>query len=212
MQLAKAKEGLTKAEAAMRKVQQETGILKLDDQAKPIFDAMATIRGLIASKEVEIEGMKSFATEKNADLILARQVLAGMQKQLALLQKNDVVGNGDILVPTGRIPELGLEYLRRLRELTYYETLYQALAKQYETARIDAGKTATVIQSVDKAIVLDKKTKPVRSLIVIISAFVAGVLAVLAAFVMDKLEQFRQDPAGGEKMRLLRELAKWKRA
>jgi tyrosine-protein kinase Etk/Wzc len=211
-QLVQTKESLVKAEAQLMKVQQETGIIKLDEQARPIFEAISALRGQMAAKEIQIAGMRSFATDRNPELIRAREELAGMQKQLDMLQRNNAVGDGQILVPTGKVPELGLEYIRKLREVTYNDALFQALSKQYEIARIEEGKNASVIQSVDKAVVPDRKSKPARSLIVIFSAFIAGVLAVIAAFMIEKVGKLRQDSVAGERIRLLKEHARWKGA
>jgi len=66
-----------------------------------------------------------------------------------------------------------------LRDVKYYEFLYELLAKQYELTKLDEAKDATVIQVMDKAIEPDRKSKPRLGLIVLLSALVAGFVAIL---------------------------------
>jgi len=204
-QVDETKEALRKADLALKAVQEKTGLIKPDDQASAIFYTMASLRGQIAAKEVELSAMSSFATGKNPDYIRVQQELAGMREQLAGFERNNKLGGGDILVPTGKIPEAGLEFLTKWRDVKYYETVYQLLAKQLELARVEEGKNAILIQLVDKALPLDKKSKPKRALIVILSTLAAGVLAVLWALLADGYERARIDPFQAERLRRLRD-------
>jgi len=79
----------------------------------------------------------------------------------------------------------GIENLRLLREMRYNELTYELLAKQYEIAKIDEAKDSAVIQVMDRAIEPDRKSKPVRYQIVLLSTLVAGLLAVLGAFLLE---------------------------
>lgn len=71
----------------------------------------------------------------------------------------------------------GMENLRLLRDMKYYEIIFELLARQYEHAEIDEAKDDAVIQVMDKAIEPGRKSKPKRSLIVILTALVVGFLA-----------------------------------
>jgi uncharacterized protein involved in exopolysaccharide biosynthesis len=85
---------------------------------------------------------------------------------------------------SGRVPEMGMEYLRKLRQLKYNETLFELLSKQFELAKLDEARDAVVIQVIDQAVPPERKAGPRRALIVVLSAFIAlflsaGVLAVV---------------------------------
>ncbi len=176
-QVRRARDGLAEADLSLKKVQESTGLIKLDDQARAIFETVAALRGAIAAKELTLSAMSSFATERNPDYIRERQILIGMKQQLAGLERNNKLGAGDILVPTSKVPEVGLNYLSKYRDVKYYEALYGSLAQQLELAKIDEGKNATIIQFVDRAVAPDKKSKPKRALIVIATTIIAGFLA-----------------------------------
>ena len=96
-------------------------------------------------------------------------------------------------MPAGLVPEKGLEYARKLREVQYHRTLYELLSKQYEAARRDEAKSAPVIQVVDRAVPPDKKSGPPRMLITLGFGFVGFCIACFYAFFKQALARMRQD-------------------
>src|SRR5205814_6803547 len=92
------------------------------------------------------------------------------------------------LAAVGRIGEggsRGLDNLGRLRDVKYYEFLYELLAKQYELAKIDEAKDATIIQILDKAVEPDRRSKPRRTQIVLLSTIVALLASIVWAFIRE---------------------------
>ena len=75
------------------------------------------------------------------------------------------------------------EYVRRLRDLKYHETVFELLAKQFEVAKLDEAREGSIIQVVDSAVAPDKRSSPHRLLIVvsvtILAFFLAGFWIVL---------------------------------
>jgi tyrosine-protein kinase Etk/Wzc len=172
-QLLKAKEDLSSAEISMKQFQEKSGLIKPNDQAEITVSASANLRAQITAKEVQLTAMQSFATTHNPDIIRLEKEIGALRKQLARIEREPTHSPGDLLVPIGRVPEAGLEYVQRARDVKYQETLFEILAKQYELARIDEAKNATLIQVLDKAVVPERKTAPTRSLIAIVATVVA---------------------------------------
>jgi uncharacterized protein involved in exopolysaccharide biosynthesis len=102
----------------------------------------------------------------------------------------------------------GLDNLGRLRDVKYYEFLYELLAKQYELAKIDEAKDATIIQVVDKAIEPDRKSRPKRALIVIFAAFVTLIGAVIWVFVREAVT--KGSPEQTARLNALRRHVRWR--
>jgi tyrosine-protein kinase Etk/Wzc len=203
-QLNQTKEQLANAEVALKKVQETTGLIQPDNQGRVIIESVARMQAQIAAKEVQLTSMRSFATEQNPDLLRTEQEVAGLRVQLAKLEK-DKAGNGNIQVATKQVPEAALEYVRRLRDVKYYETMFEALAKQYELARFDEAKEAAIIQVLDKAVPPERRARPRRTLIVLISLVAAALLACVAAFVMEAQERANADPEHAAKLQLLKQ-------
>ena len=197
-------ESLAAAEVGLKQTQERTGMIQLDKQGGAIIEAVANVRAQIAAKEVELAAMGAFATPQNPDYRQIQQVIVGLRAQLAKVERNHVQGRGDVMVPTSKLPETGLEYLRKMRELKYQETLFELLSKQFEIAKIDEAKDAPLIQVVDKALVPEQKSKPNRALIVILATLMAFFIGVLLAFFREASARASLDPASAERMTLLR--------
>jgi uncharacterized protein involved in exopolysaccharide biosynthesis len=157
------------------------------------------------AKQVQIQGMRSFATEDNPELVIARQQLNALQAQLGKLAGSDQDANG-MIVPKGKIPEAGMEYVRKYRDLKYSETIYELIAKQFEMAKLDEARQGAVIQVADLAVPPDKKSYPRRGLILLLAGLIAFVAAVIWSVVSEGLANALRNPEQSDKMRILREL------
>lgn len=177
-QLQPAKENLAEAEEAMRKTQQTTGVLQIDSQARALIESAAVLRAQVTAKEVQIEAMRSYAAEDNPDLILVKQQLSALQKQLQQLAGSDRDPGSDIILSKGRVTGSGLEFIRRYRDLKYHETVYELLTKGLELAKLDEARQGEVLQTVDAAVPPDKKSFPPRTVIVVLSTLIAFLIAI----------------------------------
>ena len=185
----------------MKQVQEKTGLIQLDAQAQALIRAGAELKGQIAMKEVELGAMRTFATGNNPDYIRTQQVVGGMRAQLARIETGSV--------STTKAPEAGLEYLRKVRDLKYAETVYELLAKQFEMAKIDEAKEGSMIQVLDKAVVPDRKSKPKRSLIVLLATISTGFLSILWAFIKEALHNAKKDAETKTQLEALRRSLRW---
>lgn len=203
-QLKQAKDDLTKAETELTKFQVDKRVLNPQGQASLTISAAAGLQAQIAAKEVQIAALRSFATQENPDLHRAQEELGGLRSQLAKVGRGGSGDIGDVLLSMGKAPQEGVEYLRKFRDVKYYETLYELLAKQYEIGRIDEAKEATLIQVLDKAVEPERKSKPKRSLIVLLTGLVTAILAVIVAFAREATEKAKADPAQTVRLGLIR--------
>lgn len=205
-QLKDTKMALVKAEEEMQGFQEKTGALQVDAQTKAIIEGIAMLRAQIAAKEVQLKVMRTYATAQNPDLQRAEDELNGLKAELGKLEAKGGSGH-DSLIPTGRIPEIGTEYIRKLRDLKFNETLYELLAKQFEAAKLDEAKEAAVIQVIDKAIPPEKRAKPKRTLMVLIATFTGFFLSIFVAFFAEYKERASKDPENKERFETLKRYA-----
>ena len=206
LQLEKAKSDLAGAEVAMQATQQKTGLILPESQSRVIIENVARVRALIATKEIQLQTMQTFATATNPQYVLMEQELHGLRAELAKLETQQNVGNGDLQIPTGKVPELGLEYVRRLRDVKYYESIFGFLAKELEVAKMDEARQGAVIQVVDKAIEPDKKSSPLRGLIILLATVVGFIVGTLFAFTADAWSKMRNTPGKHEQLEALRQM------
>ncbi|NTW82784.1 MAG: lipopolysaccharide biosynthesis protein [Chlorobiaceae bacterium] len=201
-QLYQVRQQLSDAEIAMKQTQEKTGLIQLDAQAAALVQSVAALRSQMAMKEVQLNAMRTFATSGNPDYVRVQQEIAGLRSQLSRVETGSVTPS--------KAPEAGLEYIRKLRDLKYYETLYELLAKQFEMAKLDEAKESSLIQVLDKAIVPEKKSKPKRGLIAVLVVFAAGFGAVLRAFIVEGLSRAKEDDGNAARFAMLRQQLKWK--
>jgi uncharacterized protein involved in exopolysaccharide biosynthesis len=193
-QLQEEKSALAAAENDLRTTQEKTGILELTGQSAMAVRTIAETGAELRSREVELEAMRSYATDQNPDFSRLQAQINALRQQLSAQENNQkAMLPGDTQVPAGRVPGEGLEYVRRLREVKYHQTLYDLLSKQFEAARIDEAKSAPIIQVVDPAVPPDKKSGPPRMLITLGFGVIGFCLACFWAFCRQALVRMRQN-------------------
>jgi tyrosine-protein kinase Etk/Wzc len=207
-QVQQAKDKLTEAEVAMSKTQQSTGVLQIDSQARALIESAAILRGQVVAKQVQIEGMRAFATDDNPNLILAKQELAALQAQLDRVAGSQNDTGSDINLSKGRVTQAGMEYLRRFRDLKYQETVFELLAKEFEIAKLDEAREGSIIQVVDAAVPPDNKSSPHRTLIVLGATILAFFVAVFWIWLRNSLIIAFKLPENRQRLR--RVSALWK--
>lgn len=202
-QLEQAKNKLADAEDSLEQMEQTSGVIEPNSQARALLDAGITLRAQIAAEQVQIQAMKTFATGQNAQLIEAQQELQSLQAELAKLTGSQNNPNS-LLIPKGAVPQASLEYVRRLRDVKYYEAIFEVLAKQYELAKLDEAKEGALIQVVDPAIVPDHRSAPHRLLIIFIGAAVGFFLGILIALMQARWKFLKQDPQSSARIASIR--------
>ncbi len=200
-QLVQAKDNLIAAEIAARQGLQKGGIAQVDAQGRSMIEVTARLRAQISAKEVQLGAMRTFAAEGNPELQRTQEELQSLRRELSRIEGSSpiaAIGRGDALGNSG------LDNLGRLRDVKYHEFLYEFLAKQYELAKIDEAKDATVIQVMDQAIEPDRRSKPKRALIVVLTFLVAGVVSVIIVFMRETMDRAKSDPERATKINTLR--------
>lgn len=195
-QLEEEKNALAAAENDLRATQEKTGIIELTGQSAMAIRTIAETAAELRSREVELQAMRSYATDQNPDLSILQTQIDALRRQLSAQEDNQKrMLPGDTQVPAGRVPQEGLEYIRKVREVKYHQTLFDLLSKQFEAARIDEAKSAPIIQVIDRALPPDKKSGPPRMLITLGFGVFGFCVACFWVFWRHALVRMRQDHA-----------------
>ena len=199
-QLLEADAKLSAAEEAMKNTEEKTGMLSLDSQARSLIESAAVLRGQISAKEVELQAMSSYATPDNPQVVLAQQQLGALRDQLAKLSGTASNTSSEILLPKGSIPQAGMEYLNKLRDVRYYETIVELMAKEFEMAKLDEAREGAVVQVVDAAIKPDKWSFPKRTLTIGIAALLGFFMACSWCLAARSIESFKSRPENRQRL------------
>lgn len=202
-QLRQSKDALINAQQQFQTVQMQKGLVQLDAQAKVMIESLAAVRAKASAKQVEVQALRSYSTERNPDLALAERELEALQGEVARLQQSNHSTNS-ANIGLQDVPSAGLEYLRADHELRYQQALYDMLLRQYDAARLDEAKDAVVIQVVESAIPPDRRSTPQR-LLILLGSFIIGIFAGCTLALLDRwLDVMRSDPESALMLRDLR--------
>lgn len=170
-QLANEKNALADAEVELKKTEERSGLIAPAGQTEAQIRTVAETQAQVASREVELASLLQSATEQNPQIVRLRSEISDLQSQLSRLQtgKQSQFGGS---IPGSKVPEVQLEYVRRLREVKYHEALFEALARQYESARLDESRESPVLQILDPPSLPDSKSSPKRMLIMGLGAVI----------------------------------------
>jgi tyrosine-protein kinase Etk/Wzc len=194
-QLAQAKDNLAKAEEELKATEQKTGLIQLDAQARATIQLIADLRAQVAAKEAQINAMRSYATGENAEMQMAEQELAGLRAQEEKMGAASE-GTTNALIPKGNMQESEIQYVRKIRDVKYYETIFDLLARQYEVAKVDEARQGSIVQTVDRAIVPDKRSFPLRSLIVLGAAIFGLIVGIFWVLAKEEIKRLSNTPTG----------------
>jgi uncharacterized protein involved in exopolysaccharide biosynthesis len=209
-QMKDAKESLVKAEESMKGFQEKTGVIKIDEQAKAAIQGIGEMRAQIAAREVQLKVMRTYATQRNPDAQRLEEEVRGLKEQLARLEARGGQ-RPDPIMPTGRVAQLGTDYVRKMRDLKFNEALYEILLKQYEAAKLDEGRDANIIQVIEQAVPPELKVKPKRTQMVVIAFIVGLFCSIFGAFFLEYVERTRQNPINKGQIDQLRQFIRIRR-
>lgn len=142
------KQDLKIAEEEMKSFQEKNKTIKADSQAAAAIEGIARLRAEIVSKEVQLAALRNSMTDESAEV---RTMLAGMSKLKGQLNSMSGSGGGGVIPSIGNAPSIGVEYIRRLRELKTQEALYEQLTKQFELAKINEARDSSSLQEIGRA-------------------------------------------------------------
>lgn len=193
-QLEQSKDNLAKAEMALKGALDTHGVISVDADSRAIVETVGRLRAKISAKDIEISAMKAFVTTSNPDYKRAQEELISLRAELSKLENGRPALAGDGVADPSK--QVGLENIKILRDVKYYQMLYELLAKQYEVARLDEAKDTAVIQVLDPAMDPERKFKPKRSALILLSIILAFFAAVAWAFIAEARKRMLADPDG----------------
>jgi len=90
------------------------------------------------------------------------------------------------------IPAAGIGTLRLYREVMIQQKILEYVLPLFEQAKVDEHKDVPVILVLDKAVKPERKEKPKRALIIVISALSSLLLSIAYALGSQKLQNWKQ--------------------
>jgi capsule polysaccharide export protein KpsE/RkpR len=208
-QLEQEKNRLADAEVELTRTEQQTGLIHPQGQAQVQIAAIAQTQAEISNREIQLSALAQRATSENPEMVRLNSELESLRDQLKRLENTNVKGNpGDPMVPTAKVPELTLEYIRKDRDVKYHEALYTLLLRQFESAKLDESRAAPLVQIVDEAVIPDQKSWPPRTIFALFFAFLGICCGIGWVVASDVWARKMSDPETAAKWQSVREAAR----
>jgi tyrosine-protein kinase Etk/Wzc len=198
------KDELENAEVALKKVQEESGVVLPTSQTLAGLSSIDSVRAQIRLEQVRLAALLQSQTDQSPQVMTTRSQIDALEAQLRGLEAGSKNSAGESLTAS-RAPEVNLEFVRLEREVKYHQVLFDALAKQFENARLEESSSAPGVQIVDYPELPIRKSWPPRLIFTLAGGFLGFLLALVMIFAKNRLAVLGQNP---EKMNSLRALRK----
>ena len=180
--LASARGDLAKAEENLKAFQSKYKAVQVTDQAQATIKGIAEMRAKLASKEVELATYRLRYTESSEEVKSLVTIVNNLRAQIAKLEGT---GENSSIPAVGSVPAISQEYIRLMREFKIQESLVELLTKQYEMASLNEAKDISPFQVILKAKIPERKSKPVRSKMLMVAIFTSLLFSIIGAFVLE---------------------------
>lgn len=201
---AQANLNLIKAEEALRAFSEHANVLQIDTQTKGMIEYIARLRAEIDAKEVQIKVLRQQATSSNYDVIRLETEIKGLKEKQreAETRTDDKECIGDVCLPTGKVPTVGLDYLRLVREAKFQELLCQQYYKLEELARLDKVRNVPSVQMLDRASVPQKRSNK-RLFPAMLAGGLTFFIMVFVAFIREFWQYSKEREGHSERIAML---------
>jgi len=190
-QVASARKAVDDASRGLRDFQERHKLIDLPEQTKAVISAMASMKGELISKQLELSYVSGFAGRGESNVQSLEQQIAVLQRKLDQLTADNgpasaedhpapTAGSGD---GSGRdffpnamtVPRLRYELEQLVRDQKVKETVFALLTQRYEMARVDTARDTPSFQILDNPTLPTLRSRPLRRKVAVAGGFAGAI-------------------------------------
>jgi uncharacterized protein involved in exopolysaccharide biosynthesis len=166
--------------------------LDIQKQGQATVEEASRLEGQLITAQSELSGLKANLTDDNPRVRAVRARINELQSQLRKLSGEGESADGsdlktnEMLPSVRKLPLLGVTYYDLYRQVAMEESIYEALTKQYELAKVQEAKEVPPIKVLDEPVPAERKSYPHRLTLVILGTWI-GTIAGIAWVIAGKL-------------------------
>ncbi len=186
---------LKKATTALADFQSEFKAVDLQAQTRVSIEKAGEIKGTIMAKEVELKVALQTLKRDNPIIRRLQKEVDELKIQFEHLQFGNSVPfeeQKDYFIPFADVPEVGARLAEFLRDVKVQETVWQLLNQQFYSAKIQEARDTPTVQVLDAAVQPERRTRPKRKLLVVVTSFLTFVFSVFWAFCLEYVERNKE--------------------
>ena len=183
-QLSKVSKELEKAENELKSYQEKHNFFSLDKQSSVIVNKLASLEAQKNEVEFSIGWLKNYI--EKADNSKDNTDELEIQIEASLWKKNNIEQKiRELEKELSEFPDTSMEFVRLKRNLSVKEKIFEILNEQHEIAKIAEAEEGCQYKIIDRPRVSRLKSKPFRASLCILYTFVAFILSIGLAVVLE---------------------------
>jgi uncharacterized protein involved in exopolysaccharide biosynthesis len=196
---------LREAEAGLRLFLEENGAASVPDQAAAVIQAAATLELEVINLQMNLKYLKTSLGETHPQVKEIETKIKLREEQLESMKTGIWSGETkSLFLPLKDVPRMVLQQERLRSQVTIWtDVLVYLLGKKTE-AEFRRDNPSSGIQILDRAIPPVRRTKPKRSVIVVIAGTVSLLLSLFAVIMVQSYSSLQQ--GGGQNARKLEKI------
>jgi len=207
--LAEATAILHAVEDSINSFQSRFGTISLPEQIVAAIESAAEIERLIALQEVKLAVEENRYGKDHPDYRLTKlelQMLRDKHSDMMFEREPDSsIGNVSLFPAFESMPDLSIRFLQLEMELDIRSSLHSFLLQQLEEAKIQETRDTPTLHIIDEAVPPIKRSRPVRSLLVLTAGTVTIIFSLIFIFVYESLLKLKiTHPDEFSKLRTIR--------
>jgi uncharacterized protein involved in exopolysaccharide biosynthesis len=205
--IAVVRQGLLSDEAQLARFSSRSSALDIKEQGKAALEMAGRIQGEWIAARSELRGVRQMYGPEHPQVRTLEAKAASLRASLDRMgtapgkspgnRTTDAAksanqdesgpatgGSGIDYLSLGRLPAVGADYADLSREVQLQESVYEALVKQYEIAKVEEAKQTPRLRVIDPGKAAERRSSPRILVLLVLCAvggLVAGVLAVLGS-------------------------------
>jgi uncharacterized protein involved in exopolysaccharide biosynthesis len=185
---------LAAAEESLRVFQKRYGIIAMPEQTEASIKAAAEIAAQLALKEVQLGVLRRTQSADNPAVVAGQIEIDELRNKLTQMGSTGATVGRDmhIFVPFSKAPDLGMEYLRRYRDVEIQYKILQIIAPLYEQAKVEERRQTPSVIVLDKAAPAERKAKPKVTLYALMAVVISTLFSLFVVFCMEGVARVRQ--------------------
>jgi len=178
---------LTEAADSLQRFQRAHGAIELTEQTRATVEAAAELQAEKTRLEIERDVLSGYTSREHYKMVELQAQIDEIDVRLDEIIWGAGGGSGSsgVLLPLSDLPELGYDLARLTRDVMVLEKVESLLITEFEQSRIQEAKDLQSIQVVDRAVPPIKKSRPRRSMIVLLTVVLMGLAGTGLAFACD---------------------------
>jgi uncharacterized protein involved in exopolysaccharide biosynthesis len=173
---------LKKAEEELKNFTIINNVYNIESQSESLITIITDLSNKLVENRIALNIALSMQNRDNQQIALLENSIKELERQIFEFENKIENRVSDAIIPLKQIPDSYLKYQRLYRNVKMQASIYEILIKEFELLKLTSSKDETKVVVLDEAKVPEKKSKPQKSIILVIVVVLANMVLVFGIF------------------------------